>query len=162
MATFGVLGTRLWVGQVALTDVVNAADQLSDFTSLSAGVEVSFIESLGNFGKVFQLVTFQAVADGRMFKYKGGFDPGSFQVTVGMDLTDPGQALLQSYGDSLNQNTYPFKMLFNGADPTVQAVFFGGKVLSFAPQTGSVNNVVKAAINVAVNTSIYYGPDNGG
>lgn len=162
MASIGMLGTRLWVGQIALTNVTDAADQLADFTSLSAGVEVSFIETMGTFGKEFQEVDFQAIADGRMFKYKGGFNPGSFPLTVAQDLSDPGQALLQEYGTSLDQNTYPFKILFNGADPTVEAVFFGAKVMSFQTVLNSVNNVIKANISLAINTNIYYGPDNGG
>lgn len=162
MASIGMLGTRLWVGQVALVNITDAANQLADFTALSAGVEVGFIESMGTFGKAFQPVTFQAIADGRMFKYKGGFDSGSFPMTVAQDLADPGQALLQQYGTSLDQNTYPFKILFNGADPTVEAVFFGAKVMSYQTVLSSVNTVIKATINLAIDTDVYYGPDNGG
>jgi hypothetical protein len=162
MASVGMLGTRLWVGQIALTNVTDAADQLADFTSLSAGVEVSFIESMGTFGKQFQEVDFQAVADGRTIKYKGGFNSGSFPLTVAQDLSDPGQALLKQYGSALDQNTYPFKILFNGMDPSVEAAFFGAKVMSFQTVLSSVNTVVKATINLALNTDIFYGPDNGG
>lgn len=162
MASVGMLGTRLFVGQIALTNIVSAADQLADFTSLSAGVEVSFIETLGTFGKMYQEVDFQAIADGRTFKYKGGFNAGSFSMTVAQDLSDPGQALLQQYGTTADQNTYPFKILFNGMDPTVSAAFFGAKVMSFQSVLSSVNTVIKATVNLALNTDIFYGPDNGG
>ncbi len=119
--------------------------------------EVGLIESIGDFGKVFSLVTFQAVADGRMYKLKGGFDEGSLQMTVASDMTDAGQALLFAYGNAQDQNTYPFKITLVGVDASFDTVYFGGKVFSYRQVLGTVNNVIKATIDIQINTPVFIG-----
>jgi hypothetical protein len=157
VAATGVLGARLYVGAIALSDIETSADAIADFTSLSAGLEVGLIENIGEFGKVFDLVTFQAVADGRTYKFKGGFNEGNLQMTVASDLTDAGQALLFAYGNAQDQNTYPFKITLNGADASFDTVYFGGKVFSYRQQLGSVNNIIKATVNIEINTPVFIG-----
>lgn len=154
---FGVLGTRLFVGGAPLADIFASADILSDFTSLSAGVECGQIESMGNLGKKFQVVTFQAIADGRTIKLKGGYDPGTLPVVVASDTTDAGQLLLETYANAANQNNYPFMIEMNGNDPSNEDIHFGGLVTSFERVISSVNNVLKANVNIEVNTPIFLG-----
>src|SRR5690242_16965247 len=113
MAAFGVLGTRVYVGATPLTDIESSADQITDFSALSAGVEVGLIESLGTFGKLFDLVTFQAINTGRTYKFKGGYNQGSLEMVVASDLSDAGQLLLQGYANAQDQNVYPFKVTLN-------------------------------------------------
>jgi len=155
--SFGVLGSRLYVGDTALVNIEDAADALADFTSLSLSAEVGLIESIGNFGKVFDLVTFQAIKDGRTYKFKGGYNGGSLQMVVASDITDTGQALLQTFANSPSQSTYPFKITLNGADAMFDTIYFGGKVFSYEFVLGAVNNVVKANVRVEVNTEIFIG-----
>jgi hypothetical protein len=157
MAAFGVLGSRLFVGDTALANIEDAADALIDFSALSVSAEVGLIESIGNFGKIFDLVTFQAVKDGRTYKFKGGYNGGSIAMVVASDLTDAGQFLLEGFANSPLQNTYPFKITLNGADALFDTIYFGGKVFSHEFVLGSVNNVVKANIKVEVNTEIFIG-----
>jgi hypothetical protein len=157
MAATGVLGARLFVGAVALVDIEAAADAIADFTALSSGIEVGLIENLGEFGKVFDLVTFQAIADGRTYKLKGGYNEGSLQMTVASDLTDAGQALLFAYGNAQDQNNYPFKITLTGVDASFDTVYFGAKVFSYRQQLGTVNNIIKATINIEINTPVFIG-----
>lgn len=157
MAATGVLGARVYVGATALSNIEAAADAIADFTALSAGLEIGLIENIGEFGKVFDLVTFQAVADGRTYKLKGGYNPGSLQMTVASDLTDAGQALLFAYGNAGDQNNYPFKVVLNGVDANFDTVYFGAKVFSYRQQLGSVNNIIRATISIEINTPIYIG-----
>lgn len=154
---FGVLGTRLFVGAAPLADIFASADQLTDFTSLSAGIEVGQIESMGNIGKKFTLVTFMAIADGRTIKLKGGFDPGSLPLVVASDTTDAGQLLLETYANAATQSNYPFMIEMNGNDPTNQDMHFGALVSSFERVISSVNNVLKANVQIDVNTPIFLG-----
>lgn len=157
MAATGVLGARLYVGDTALTNIETAADAIADFTALTTAVEVGLIESIGEFGKQFDLVTFQAVATGRTYKLKGGYNEGNLQMTVATDLTDEGQYMLFQYGTSQDQNTYPFKILLNGVDANFDTVYFGGKVFSYRQQLGSVNNIIKAQVNIEINTPVFIG-----
>lgn len=157
MAAFGTLGARLFVGDTPMVNIEAAADAIADFTSLSVGTEVGLIESLGEFGKMFDLVTFQAIATGRTYKFKGGYNQGSLDLVCASDLTDIGQAMLYAFGSSQDQNTYPFKLTLNGADPLWDTVYFGGKVFSYRFVAGAVNNVVKANIKVEINTDVFIG-----
>lgn len=157
MAATGVLGLRLYVGTAALADIEASADALADFTALSSGVEIGLIESLGNFGKTFDLVPFQAIKDGRKYKLKGGYDNGSLDLTCGYDPLDAGQALLLTYGSTADQNTYPFSLFLNGVDSSLAWAHFGGKVFSSQRQAGSVNNVLKVSYRVEINTEIFQG-----
>jgi len=157
MPAFGVLGSRLYVGDTAMANIETGADAIADFTALSVSAEVGLIESIGNFGKVFDLVTFQAVADGRTYKFKGGYNGGSMDMVVASDITDIGQALMEQYANSPDQNTYPFRVHLNGADAAFDTVYFGGKVFSYQYVLGSVNNIVKANIKIEVNTEIFIG-----
>lgn len=159
MAAFGTLGARLFVGDTALANIESAADAIADFVSLSVGTEVGLIESLGEFGKNFDLVTFQAIATGRTYKFKGGYNQGSLDLVCASDLTDLGQAMLYSFGSSQDQSTYPFKLTLNGADPQWDTVYFGGKVFSYRLVAGAVNNVVKANIKIEINTDVFIGPN---
>jgi hypothetical protein len=157
MAATGVLGARLYVSPTPLADIEASADALADFTALTIAVEVGLIENIGEFGKQFDLVTFQAVADGRTYKLKGGYNEGNLQLTVGSDLTDAGQLLLYQYGNAQDQNTYPFRIALVGTDPSWDSIYFGGKVFSYRQQLGSVNNVIRAQVNIEINTPIYIG-----
>src|SRR5436190_17044984 len=97
MPAFGVLGSRLYVGDTPMPNIETGADEIADFAALSVSAECGLIESLGNVGKVFDLVTFQAIADGRTYKFKGGYNGGSLQMVVASDINDVGQALLEQH-----------------------------------------------------------------
>lgn len=156
MAATGVLGARLYTSATAMTNVEGAADAIGDFQALTIATEVGLIQSLGDFGKQFEVVPFVDVASGRTYKIRGAHNNGQFTITVAQDLTDGGQAALKSYvtGD---QNTYPFKMTLTGADASYDTVYFGAKVMSYRTTMGGANSILIATIMLELNTDIYIG-----
>lgn len=156
MPLAGTLGARLYLSSTPLTDPETIND-ITDLSGLTINTEVGLIENVGQFGKMFELVTFQAVGDGRTRKLKGPYNQGNLDLVVAQDLTDPGQAALKDIADALDQNTYPFKLFINGADPDFDTVFFGGKVMSFQTTMGAANTVVKANVNIEIYTDTYIG-----
>lgn len=157
MAAAGTLGARLYLNDTPLADIEGSVDGIDDFQALTITTEAGLIESFGELGRVFSPVNFQAVADGRMYKLKGGYDDGNMQLTFGQDLTDAGQALLEAHAQASNQNTYPFKITLVGADPAFSYIYFGAKVMSYRTQMGAVNVIVKALVTLEINTPIYIG-----
>lgn len=157
MAIAGTLGARLYTSATPLVDIDGSADAIDDFQGLTITTEIGLIESMGEFGKLFDLATFQAVGDGRMRKLKAGFNEGNLALVVGQDLTDAGQAALKSYANTLDQNTYPFKLTINGADASFDTVYFGAKVMSFRTTMGNVGQVVKANISLEITTAVFTG-----
>lgn len=136
MSATGTLGAVLYTSATPMTNVDAAADSIGDFQGLTITTEVGLIDNFGEFGKQFDLVTFQPVKDGRTRKFKGGYNSGQIQLTMGQDLTDAGQAALKAYADAANQNAYPFKITLVGADSSYDTIFFAARVMSFRTQMG--------------------------
>lgn len=141
-------GTRFYTSNVPLSDLD------TDISLVVINTEIGFIESLAEFGGGFENVGYQAVPDGRTYKLKGNYNKEVINFIVANDLSDVGQEVLSSEAFELDQNTYPFKLTFFGNS---DAVYFGAKVISFKTQVGSVNNVFRALISLAINTNIVVG-----
>lgn len=153
MAATGTLGSRVYVSSATVAATI---DTVEEYTALS-WIEIGLIESVGEFGRVFDLATFQAIKEGRMYKLKAGFNDGALQLVVGEDLGDAGQVALKGFAEASNQNNYGFRVELNdaptaGGGPTTY--FFRGLPMSFRTTMGAVNNVIKATANVEVNSDI--------
>jgi hypothetical protein len=146
LAVSGVLGSRL---SISTTAIGVAVDNEAAFAALT-WQEVGLIESVGEFGRVFDKATFQADANGRNYKLKGGYDDGSLQLVLGEDLANAGQAALRAAAELSTQANYGFRLAL--ADTSV--FYLRGLVMSFRTIGGSVNNVVKANATVEVNGPI--------
>lgn len=154
MAATGTLGAQLFIAAAPLASIVGLS--ITSFQSLTY-TAVGFVENLGEFGRQFEKVTFQAVNDARTLKLKGPYDDGSMQLTVGADISDAGQAILFSAGNAVDQNTYPIKVTVVGADVYNDVIYFGGKVMSFRFQAGAANSVFRALVAMEVNTQVFVG-----
>src|SRR5882672_518535 len=97
----GTLGSRIYISPTVAATI----DTEIEYSSLT-WTEIGLIESVTEFGRVFDLVSFQAIKEGRMYKLKGGFNDGNMQMVVGEDLTDAGQAALKVAAEASNQNNY--------------------------------------------------------
>jgi hypothetical protein len=157
MAVTGALGAKLYTSATPLTNITTAADAISDFQGLTIATELGLIENFGEFGKQFDLVTFQAVSDGRTYKLKGGYNDGQMTIVVGQDLSDSGQAAMKTAAEASNQNTYPFKMTITGADASFDTYYFGAKAMYWRVNIGAVNNAIRATLMLEVNTPIFVG-----
>ena len=148
MPVNGVLGSKLFITDAAIASTI---DSEPEFMAHS-WTEVGLIESFGEFGRVFDPVTFQAVGDGRTYKLKGGFNDGAIQFTLGQDLTDAGQALVKTAANSASQDNYGFRIELNDPPSSVggpTTFFLRGLAMSYRTQMGAANAVVKAPITVS-------------
>jgi hypothetical protein len=153
----GALGAKLFMSATPLADVATAADAITDFQGLTIATEIGLIENFGEFGRQFDMVPFQAVADGRTYKLKGGYNDGQMTIVVGQDLSDAGQAAAKTAAEASNQNTYPFKMTIVGADASFDTYYWGAKLMSWRVNVGAVNNAIRATLMMEINTSIFVG-----
>jgi hypothetical protein len=149
----GTLGTKLFISQVAAatTDDTEIEYQARNYS------EVGYVENFGEFGKQFDLVTFQAVGDGRTYKLKGGYNSGQIQLVVGTDLSDAGQILLATAADASNQDVYNFQIELNNSDTVYGAgtmYYFQAKVMSFRDNIGAVNNAIRATVSLEITSDL--------
>lgn len=155
MAATGILGCAVYTSATAMTNIEAAADAVADFTGLTIATAIGFVESVGPLGRAFQDVTFVPLS-GRTYHLKGAYDDGTFEFTVAADFSDAGQLALKGYADAVDQNNYPFKFTFVGADTSYDAMYFAAKLLSCKLQMGDANTVHKATIMAAINSPIFF------
>ena len=152
----GTLGATLSVSATPLVDVFASADAITDFQSLMY-VTVGLVENLGEFGRQYELVTFVSISDARTLKLKGPYNDGQMQMTVAYDLSDAGQTVLFDAVNTVDQNTYPFKIVFVGTNAYFDTIYFGAKVMSYRIQAGAANSVLRALVSLEVNTQVFIG-----
>jgi hypothetical protein len=157
MSATGTLGTKLYVATDPLADIYTSADTISDFQALTIDQEVFPIENLGEFSRQFELVTFNAIGDGRTLKIKGPYNDGSMQMSLAFDLSVAGQVILFNACKQANQDVYPFKVTFTGVDAYHAVCYFGGLPMSYRINAGAANNVLRATVTLEVDTEVFIG-----
>jgi hypothetical protein len=148
-ATFATL-----ISNPASTDaaIITAAEAL-------AFVEIGEAEDLGEFGDEASEITFTALSNRRVRKFKGTFNAGTITCQVGSDPSDAGQAaMIAAFASDLD---FPFKVELNdqitvGGTPTI--LYFIGKVMSKRRNVGNVENVVRQNFPIGINSRIVEDP----
>jgi hypothetical protein len=149
----GVLGTRLFISDAAIASTIDTEREFS----AQSWTEVGLITQFGEYGRVYDLVTFQAIYDGRTYKFKGANNDGQMTLTVGQDLSDAGQDLLYDASNASTQDNWGFRMEFNNAPSSVggpSTVFFRALPMSFRSTLGAVNSVFSATSMLEINSPI--------
>lgn len=117
--------------------------------------EIGEAEDLGDFGDEASEVTFTALSNRRVRKFKGTYNAGTITCQCGSDPADPGQlAMIAAFETDLD---YPFRVALNdkltvGGTPTI--LYFVGKVMSKRRNIGNVENVVRQSYPVGINSRI--------
>lgn len=126
--------------------------QANDATTYAADTYVSVgeVESIGEFGDEVSAATFTALANRRVRKFKGTYDAGDIQLTVGFDSGDAGQTALNTALKDEGSTDYNFKIEFEDGD----VFYFSGKVMSRRISAGSADEIVKANISIAIGTEV--------
>lgn len=145
-------GSRFFLGPANDT-----ADEIGDYEAL-AYVEVGEIEDMGEFGDQANIVQFTAIGNRRVRKFKGSYDAGDMNMTLGFDAGDAGQtalvAALASDSDFAVRITLP-----DGDDTTSPAgdpttFYFRAKITSNRRNVGNAENIVRRMVMVAINSEI--------
>ena len=97
---------------------------------------------LGEFGRVYNLVTHNPLGTRGTTKLKGSFNEGTISMQVGLDTDDAGQILAKSA--TLSDNDYSFEIMTQNGDK----YYFQAKVMSFTTALGGVDSVTGATISL--------------
>lgn len=118
--------------------------------SLITWTEVGTIEDFGNHGMQAQVIEFTAVSDAVVQKLKGSKNYGTMSMMLGNIPSDAGQALVATASES--QNRYSARVLYPLGDGeiTPESHYMDVLVASREFQDGSVNNVRKTAMSLAI------------
>lgn len=157
MAITTASGTKFYIKPGGVTKA--QADTLAEFQAMTGWIEVSEVESLGEFGDESNDVTFSAIGDARVRHLKGARDAGSMAITVGRDPLDLGQ--LAMIAAEKTKFEHAIKIVAADApteDYTNSVYFFRGLVNSRKENYGENDNVVRITFNVGVNSEVFDAP----
>lgn len=140
---FTSAGTKLYVS----SDAFPADATEGNYQALS-WTEVGEIESIGEFGKEYNEVTYVLLGDRRTIKRKGSYNDGELSINMGRVPSDVGQAILVVALDS--DDTYAFAVVLQ--DGTV--LFFGAQVRSYKTNVGNADQITAATCMVSLTEDI--------
>ena len=108
---------------------------------------VGEVSDLGEFGREFNLVTFNPVGSRGVVKKKGSFNQGTMTIQMGLDTDDTGQILLKSA--SMSDADHSFLVTTQNGDK----YYFQAQVMSFKVNVGSVDQITTAAVTLSIGGS---------
>jgi hypothetical protein len=162
MAISTAAGIKLYIGSTNVPDFSQddsgiISDYDTEFNS-SAAILIGEVEDPGEFGDEVNAVTFTALADRRVRKFKGSYDAGTQTLTIAFDGEDAGQAALNDAVKDESQADYNFKLELSDrptSTGTDTIFYYSGKVMSRRIQPGNADNVVRASITIGINSPIF-------
>ena len=108
---------------------------------------VGEITDLGEFGREFTLVTHNPVGSRGTQKFKGSFNEGTMNLSLGLDTDDAGQVLMKAA--LLADTAYSFEVTTQNGD----TYYFQAMVMSFKVGVGSVDSITTATCTLELTTS---------
>lgn len=110
--------------------------------------EVQYISSLGEFGGVSNLVTFNPLGSRITVKKKGSVNNGSIAAEMARVPSDPGQALLVAAANS--DSSYSYKVEVQ--DGTI--FFFSAQCMSYTNNVGGVDDIFMSTATLEIDAKI--------
>ena len=123
----------------------NSTDGLPTLTY----TEIGEVSDLGEFGREYNVVTFNPLGDRRTVKRKGSYNDGSVSMTVARVPGDAGQSILQTALDA--DSSYYFDVeLQDGTH-----LYFAAKVMCYTTSVGSVVQLTTASVILGITNDIF-------
>lgn len=141
MAVRTSAGTTLRVSAAAPGTFNSAGYAALTFTA------VGEITDLGEFGREYALVTHNPVGNRSTQKFKGSFNEGTINLSLGLDTDDAGQILLKTASNA--DTAYSFEIVTQNTDK----YYFQAMVMSFKVGVGSVDSITTATVTLELTTS---------
>lgn len=130
---------------IAISIPLPATEDDTGYAALSWD-EIGEVESIDEYGITYNPVTFTALKDRRVRKFKGSYDPGDPTISLALDKDDTGQDTAVEARD-LDADV-AFRVTYQ--DGSID--YFSGKVMSFTKNIGSVEDITMASMQIGINT----------
>ena len=137
---------------ISTTNAAPATFDSAGYAALTFA-QICPLESIGNLGTSYDVVTFDDICTGDRQKIKGILDNGDLELVFGYDDTNAGQANTVTAANDEGVLDWHFKVTL----PNKQAaagddavIYFSGKVVSNVVAPGGANDVVKRNVTIAI------------
>lgn len=128
--------------------------QASSFTTMT-WYEVADITDLGEFGKEYEVISYNPLDKRGTIKRKGSYNNGSIDLELGKASSDAGQQKLDTALD--DDDNYSFKIVLQEGT----TFFFTAKVTKKTTSIGSANNIVSSNVTLEIVGDIIEIPGGG-
>lgn len=129
--------------QFAVSATLPATHTIAGFEALSF-TDIAEIVDGGSNGREYNEVTHSPLGRREVLVTKGSYTEGTQDLSLGRDLVDAGQAILQIASKS--DNAYSFRITFQNGDID----YLTARVMSYVTEIGSVDTIVSATAGVAL------------
>lgn len=106
------------------------------------------VSDLGEFGRQYNLVTFNTLGNRRTVKRKGSYNDGTIAAQMARTPSDAGQTILTAAVDS--DASYSIKIVLQ--DGTI--FYTTAQVMSYTTNIGSVDQITSATVNLEIDNDI--------
>jgi len=110
--------------------------------------EIGEVTELGEFGRTYNIVTFNPLGDRRTVKRKGAYNDGTIAAQMARVPSDAGQAILTAALAS--DDSYSMKVVLQ--DGTI--FYFSAQIASYTTNVGSVDQITAASVNIEIDNDI--------
>lgn len=126
---------------------------LAGYTTLYASMKtIGEVTDLGDYDRVYNLVTSNPLSRRRTSKFKGTYDEGSTTIVYDIDPDDAGQQDLRT-NSKLDDDAY---FAITHQDGTVD--FFSALVMGNPKTVGSADSVYMSSVGLEINSDIIESP----
>ena len=139
---FTSAGTKLFISASAPATYNSAG-----FAALT-WTEIGEVSEMGEFGRQYNLVTFNTLGDRRTVKRKGSYNDGTIACQMARVPDDAGQTILTTAVNS--DNSYSIKIQLQ--DGTV--FYTSAQVMSYTTNIGNVDQITSATVNLEIDNDI--------
>ena len=139
---FTSAGTKLFISSAA-----PATYNQTGFAAL-VWTEIGEVSEMGEFGRQYNLVTFNTLGDRRTVKRKGSYNDGTIACQMARVPDDAGQKILTTAVNS--DNSYSIKIKLQ--DGTV--FYTTAQVMSYTTNIGNVDQITSATVNLEIDNDI--------
>lgn len=139
---FTSAGTKLLIS-AAIAATYNA----TGFAALT-WTEIGEVSEMGEFGRQYNLVTFNTLGDRRTVKRKGSYNDGTIACQMARVPDDAGQAILTTAVD--DDDSYSVKIILQ--DGTI--FYTTAQIMSYTTNIGNVDQITSATVNLEIDNDI--------
>ena len=139
---FTSAGTKLFISASAPATYNKTGFEALTFT------EIGEVSEMGEFGRQYNLVTFNTLGDRRTVKRKGSYNDGTIACQMARVPDDAGQTILTTAVNS--DNSYSIKIQLQ--DGTV--FYTSAQVMSYTTNIGNVDQITSATVNLEIDNDI--------
>ena len=112
-------------------------------------VAVGEVTNIGDFGKVFALITHKPIGTRYTKKLKGSYDNGKMQLAMAADNTDAGQIVIATAAGS--DLSYAYKVVEQ--DGTV--TYFTAQCMTFVKKISGVDSIVAMDAMLEIDSNLF-------